>query len=572
MSFRCLPVATVLLAATHLFAASAKDLPSESDRLLATARLWATVNYFHPYLAYRNIDWDGALIEALPRIRTATTPREYESALRGMLDRLHHGASFISDDDSRPDSNRNSASTQGPQRTWVHYGVHPAFLIADRSVPPLILSMGAGITATLQLSEPATGNIPALSDAKKSPSGPEAPYPSVEYRILAAYKLWATVRNFFAYRDLMDSDWDQHFADFLPKFIEAKNEREYNLAAAAALTQIDDTNATIRSEDLDRYFGVSPVGLRIRLVERKPVVTAILDDEATTSGVRVGDIVTSVDGEEIVARIHREIEYIPASTNQSLSIEVCKRLLNGAEGSPAVLTLQTANSETRQVTLHRSARFAALLSTQRSGEALRYLSKAIGYVDLEKMNAADVDTILEKFGKMTAIVFDLRGSVNVEPTQLASRLTAKSDSAGAIVTGPIDLTPDLPTSHSLTETASFFRVETFPGNATPYAGKTVALIDERTIGRAEHLGLLMEAANNTTFVGSPSAGADGEVTEFPLPGGITITFSTTDVRHGNGGKLQRLGLQPAELVNTTVHSIRAGTDEALEKAIESISR
>lgn len=572
MSIRCSPAIAVLFAASHLFAASAEDLPQESDRLLATARLWATVNYFHPYLAYRNIDWDGALIEALPRIRAAATPGEYESALRAMLDRLHDGASFISDHDSRPDSSPKSASAQGPQRTWIHYGVHPAFLIADRSTPPLILSMGAGVTASLQLSEPAAGNIPASTDAKKSSSDAETPYPSVEYRILAAYKLWATVRNFFAYRDLMDSDWDQRFAGFLPKFIDAKNEREYNLAAAAALTQIDDTNATVRSADLDRYFGTSPVGLRIRLVERKPVITAILDDEATKSGVRVGDIVRSVDGEEIVARIHREIEYIPASTNQSLSIEVCKRLLNGAEGSAAVLTLQTVNGETRQVTLHRSSRFATLPSSQRSGEAMKYLSKAIGYVDLEKVNAAEVDSIFEKFSKMTAIVFDLRGPLNIEPAQLASRLTAKSDSAGAIVTGPIDLSPDLPTAHSLTETASFFRVETFPGNATPYTGKTIALIDERTVGRAEHLGLLMEAANNTTFVGSPSAGADGEVTEFPLPGGIVISFSTTDVRHGNGGKLQRLGLQPAELVNTTVHSIRAGTDEALERAIESISR
>jgi hypothetical protein len=82
----------------------------------------------------------------------------------------------------------------------------------------------------------------------------------------------------------------------------------------------------------------------------------------------------------------------------------------------------------------------------------------------------------------------------------------------------------------------------------------------------------MEAANNTTFVGSPSAGADGEVTEFSLPGAITISFSTTDVRHGNGGKLQRVGLQVSESAPPSIHSVRVGTDEALQKAIESVSR
>ena len=39
------------------------------------------------------------------------------------------------------------------------------------------------------------------------------------------------------------------------------------------------------------------------------------------------------------------------------------------------------------------------------------------------------------------------------------------------------------------------------------------LIDERTIGQAEHAGLFLEAANKTAFIGSPSAGADGEVNE-----------------------------------------------------------
>src|SRR5579884_3573030 len=97
------------------------------------------------------------------------------------------------------------------------------------------------------------------------------------------------------------------------------------------------------------------------------------------------------------------------------------------------------------------------------------------------------------------------------------------------------------------------------------------LIDERTIGAAEHLGLWMEAANNTAFIGTPSAGADGETSNFILPGGITVTFSGQDVRHGNSGKLQRLGLQPNVLVAPTVTGIRHGRDEVLEKAIEYLS-
>jgi hypothetical protein len=62
--------------------ASAQQSAAESariDRLIGIAKLWAAVKFFHPYLAYRdNIDWDAALIKAIPRVDAAT--REHEIA------------------------------------------------------------------------------------------------------------------------------------------------------------------------------------------------------------------------------------------------------------------------------------------------------------------------------------------------------------------------------------------------------------------------------------------------------------------------------------------------------------
>ena len=66
----------------------AQNVPAEADRLLATGKLWVTVKYFHPYLAYRDIDWDKALAEALPRIRSAATAAEYAAAVQSMLEAL----------------------------------------------------------------------------------------------------------------------------------------------------------------------------------------------------------------------------------------------------------------------------------------------------------------------------------------------------------------------------------------------------------------------------------------------------------------------------------------------------
>lgn len=101
-----------------------------------------------------------------------------------------------------------------------------------------------------------------------------------------------------------------------------------------------------------------------------------------------------------------------------------------------------------------------------------------------------------------------------------------------------------------------------------YHGKTVMLIDERTISQAEHTGLFLEAANGTKFIGSATQGANGDVTNLYVPGGIRVRFSGQGVWHADGRQLQRIGLLPNVNVRPTLAGIRAGADEVLDKAIE----
>ena len=55
------------------------------SRLAGLAKVWGTVKYFHPFLAYRDIDWDKALIETIPKVNAAKTPQDYQTALNQML-------------------------------------------------------------------------------------------------------------------------------------------------------------------------------------------------------------------------------------------------------------------------------------------------------------------------------------------------------------------------------------------------------------------------------------------------------------------------------------------------------
>jgi C-terminal processing protease CtpA/Prc len=106
-----------------------------------------------------------------------------------------------------------------------------------------------------------------------------------------------------------------------------------------------------------------------------------------------------------------------------------------------------------------------------------------------------------------------------------------------------------------------------PASDQPYRGKTFMLVDERTISQAEHTALFLEAAAGIQFVGSQTAGTDGDVTNVILPGGLTPWFTGHDVRHADGSQLQRIGLPIHHAVRSTIKGLRAGRDEVLERAI-----
>jgi C-terminal processing protease CtpA/Prc len=98
------------------------------------------------------------------------------------------------------------------------------------------------------------------------------------------------------------------------------------------------------------------------------------------------------------------------------------------------------------------------------------------------------------------------------------------------------------------------------------------LINEFAISQAEHTCLFFEAATDVTFVGGPTNGANGDVTNMALPGGISVSFTGHDVRHADGRRLQRVGIQPHIAVEPTPKGISEGRDEVLEAAVKYLDR
>lgn len=83
-------LALIIVIAPFLFAQQQNAESQRTDRLIALAKLWAAVKYFHPYLAYRSdIDWDQALVQTIPKVNAAHDGTDYSAAVEFMLKQLN---------------------------------------------------------------------------------------------------------------------------------------------------------------------------------------------------------------------------------------------------------------------------------------------------------------------------------------------------------------------------------------------------------------------------------------------------------------------------------------------------
>src|SRR5207244_4488790 len=107
-------------------------------------------------------------------------------------------------------------------------------------------------------------------------------------------------------------------------------------------------------------------------------------------------------------------------------------------------------------------------------------------------------------------------------------------------------------------------------SAAHYPGKVGVLIDEVSQSQAEYTAMAFRSAPRTIVVGSTTAGADGNVSESPLPGGHRTMISGIGVFYPDKKPTQRVGIIPDVEVKPTIAGIRAGRDEVLEEALRQI--
>ncbi|MEM9528840.1 MAG: S41 family peptidase, partial [Bacteroidota bacterium] len=404
-------------------------------------------------------------------------------------------------------------------------------------------------------------------DFKNEAAYKNMPYPDAGFRYLAAIRFWNMIHYYFPYRLEMDVDWNTALSENIPAFLDAKNEFEYERAAIKMIGQIKDTHANLwgGNNAVQEQRGKFFPPFRATFVEGELTVVDYYEPDAKTTAPLVGDVITYVNGKSVEEYIKENEPYFPASNQAARLRDIGETMLRSTDSVATFTIRRDGRSLPINIKLYPRKDITGYYRWYRRTKDPSYkmLKDSIGYLTLANVTNEDYAAAKKRFQNAKGIIIDIRnypsafgpfafgGFLIDEPTPFVKFSNMAPNNPGYFtMTEPITIMPD----------------------PAPFTGKVVVLINELSQSQAEYTTMAFRAGKNVTVIGSTTAGADGNVSPIPLPGGMRTMLSGLGVFYPDGGKTQRVGIVPDIELRPTQAGIKAGRDELLERAISEILR
>ena len=529
------------------------NLSSENiDNLELLGRVWGFLKYYHPEIAKGNYNWDYELFRFLPKYTNIQSKSERDSLIICWINSL----GGIKECPKCKPTDKNASLK--PDLTWINN--------QNTNLKSKLLqvynnrSQGQNyyIGMVSQIGNPEFKNENAYSKMS---------YPDDGFRLLSLYRYWNIINYFFPYKHLMDNDWNKKLKVYIPLFLNAKDELSYELTAIQLIGDIQDTHANLwgGADKIDEWKGTNYSQLHVRFIENQLVVTDYyINDLKSEVDLKIGDVITKINGKSIDEIIKEKSKYYPASNTPTRLRDLSADLLR-SNAKEIEIEFKSSDYMTQIKTLKLYPRDS--LNIYRwyktiEDKSYKMLENNIGYVTLQTIKQEDISKIKNEFKDTKGIIIDIRNYPSTfVPFSLGSYFVSSSTPFVKFTNGNVDNPGEF----------TFTKNLEIPSEGKTYKGKLVVLVNELSQSQAEYTAMAFRAGNSTTIIGSTTAGADGNVSTIMLPGGLRTMISGIGIYYPNGGETQRVGIIPDIEIKPTLKGIREGKDELLEKAIEIIT-
>jgi C-terminal processing protease CtpA/Prc len=375
------------------------------------------------------------------------------------------------------------------------------------------------------------------------------------------YRFWNIVEYWSPYRDLLEEDWNKILVEFIPRIMLAKTPDEYQRELIALIARMHDGHANLWSSLAVRPpTGDCQLPVTVRFIENRAVVYSLAPGEAAKqTGLQIGDAITELDGVPVAKLVAEWTPYYAASNDAARLRDMGFAMTRGSCGEAAVRILR-GDQELPLKPKRGKENDPSAYTHDLPGETFRMLSKDVAYLKLSTVKSADAAHYVEAAAGAKGLIIDIRNY----PSEfmvfaLGSLLVERETPFARFTVG------DLVTPGAFHWKAS----ESLKPQKPHFAGKVVVLVDDVSMSQSEYTAMTFRSSG-ALVVGSTTAGADGNVSPFGLPGGLRTMISGIGVFYPDKKPTQRIGIVPDVEVRPTIAGIRAGRDEVLEEALRQI--
>ncbi|OVE56944.1 S41 family peptidase [Chryseobacterium mucoviscidosis] len=517
------------------------------ENLKKLGLIWGYLKYYHPNVAEGNYNWDYELF----RIYKKTENASAEQRDQILTDWIKGLGKFQTAKNSEPKNVKIK-----PDLDWI---TSSGF---SKELTELLLQLKDAKRPKVNYYVDFFPNVENPDFRHENPYR-EMKYPDEGFRLLSLYRYWNMIQYYFPYKNLIEEDWKGVLKEFIPKFINAKDETEYNLASLELIGRIHDTHANIwgNSKSLEKYFGEKYSPVKLTFAENKPVVEGFYDENlGTQTGLKKGDVITEINGENMDNIIKNMLKYLPASNYPTQLRDISRKLLRSNAETINLTILRDGKTEEKTI---KTYAYSDIKIKKEPKEFFKMLDGNIAYVYMGSVNADLLPEVFEKIKNTKGLVIDFRSYPSDFVVFKMGKLLKPESSDFVKFTNTSNSQPGL-----FTFTPS---LKTQGTGKKSYQGKIAILINETTQSSAEYHTMAFRTAPNAKVFGSTTAGADGNVSDIKLPGNISTMISGIGIYYPDGKETQRIGIVPDVEVKPTIDGIKNNKDEVLEKATKWIN-
>jgi len=522
--------------------------------LALLGELWGFLKYHHLAIANGDYNLDSELFKILPKVVVCDNDKDFSRMMEIWVDKLSTNTS----------SEPKEAAQDDSVLVYPDYGsIFRNKVFSNVLVTKLkYIKESCRNTDNFYVGDLVNADHSSFKHERKYDS---KTYPDAGQRLLAVYRYWSMIQYFNPNKHLLSKRWDTILPGFVSEIAQASNANEYANTIVKMVSNINDSHAFIRSAVYERGLGKYKLPIKAQFIERKLVITGNVVDSVKTSGsLHTGDIIISINGRKTSELINQYIPLTPASNRAAALRDIISTYLFRSKDSTFKLEVIRNDKRSKLIVngVETSNTYTYLPSVSQK-QPYRLINPNIGYIYCGGYKNTDLDSIKLKFNGTKGIIVDMRG---YQVDEMASTLAAYFKSQPGIFIKFSKRSIDRP--------GLFVAM---PGDqigsrsADNYKGRVVVLVNELTQSNAEFVAMAIQSGNNTTTIGSSSAGANGNITPIDLPGGIRTWMSGLGVYYPDGTNAQRAGVKIDQIVRPTIGGLKAEKDEVLDAAIRDIA-